>query len=173
MPALLERESFRSLLLGPPGARQGNNSTSTLVHSRGDSPLEELEATLAQRLRSLYVTSRVWGQRDSCWGEKTEISRRMWHFHLITDTGSDLKKLSKRFQYRCFLSLVTRNFHSALTLGHRSVSYLAAVRLRSVDNSVFHILCQALHLDIYCSVQHVYEEENWTMWCLVSRAQEA
>ncbi|XP_070764286.1 ankyrin repeat and BTB/POZ domain-containing protein 2 isoform X2 [Enoplosus armatus] len=59
MPALLEREGFRSLLLGPPGARQGNNSTSTLVHSRGDSPLEELEATLARRLRSLYVTSRV------------------------------------------------------------------------------------------------------------------
>ncbi|XP_035013048.1 ankyrin repeat and BTB/POZ domain-containing protein 2 isoform X2 [Hippoglossus stenolepis] len=59
MPALLERESFRSLLLGPPGARQGNHPTSTLVHSRGDSPLEELEATLAQRLRSLCVTSRV------------------------------------------------------------------------------------------------------------------
>uniref|UniRef100_A0AAQ5XQN6 ABTB2/3 histone-like domain-containing protein n=1 Tax=Amphiprion ocellaris TaxID=80972 RepID=A0AAQ5XQN6_AMPOC len=39
MPALLEREGFRSL--------------------RGDSPLEELEATLAQRIRSLYVTSRV------------------------------------------------------------------------------------------------------------------
>uniref|UniRef100_A0A673BN16 BTB domain-containing protein n=1 Tax=Sphaeramia orbicularis TaxID=375764 RepID=A0A673BN16_9TELE len=59
MPALLERESFRCLLLGPLAARQGNNSTSTLVHSRGDSPLEELETTLAQRLRSLYVTSRV------------------------------------------------------------------------------------------------------------------
>uniref|UniRef100_A0A3Q4GYC5 Ankyrin repeat and BTB (POZ) domain containing 2b n=1 Tax=Neolamprologus brichardi TaxID=32507 RepID=A0A3Q4GYC5_NEOBR len=59
MPALLERESFRSLLLGPPGARQGNNSTSTLTHSRGDSLAEELETTLAQRLRSLYVTSRV------------------------------------------------------------------------------------------------------------------
>lgn len=59
MSALLERDGFRSLLLGPPGARQGNNSTSMLAHSRGDSPLEELEATLAQRLRSLYVTSRV------------------------------------------------------------------------------------------------------------------
>uniref|UniRef100_A0A3B4XWH6 Ankyrin repeat and BTB domain containing 2 n=1 Tax=Seriola lalandi dorsalis TaxID=1841481 RepID=A0A3B4XWH6_SERLL len=59
MPALLEREGFRTLLLGPPAVRHGNNSTSTLVHSRGDSPLEELEATLAQRLRSLYVTSRV------------------------------------------------------------------------------------------------------------------
>ncbi|CAB1434545.1 unnamed protein product [Pleuronectes platessa] len=59
MPSLLERESFRSLLLGPPGARQGSHPTSTLVHSRGDSPLEELEATLAQRLRSLCVTSRV------------------------------------------------------------------------------------------------------------------
>uniref|UniRef100_A0A673BPU9 ABTB2/3 histone-like domain-containing protein n=1 Tax=Sphaeramia orbicularis TaxID=375764 RepID=A0A673BPU9_9TELE len=46
MPALLERESFRCLLLGPLAARQGNNSTSTLT-------------TLAQRLRSLYVTSRV------------------------------------------------------------------------------------------------------------------
>lgn len=69
MPALLEREGFRSLLLGPPGTRQGNTSTSTLVHSRGDSPLEELEASLAQRLRSLHVTSRVWGQQDSCCGE--------------------------------------------------------------------------------------------------------
>lgn len=58
MSALLERESFRSLLLGPPGARQGNN-TFMLVHSRVESPLEELEATLAQRLRSLYVSSRV------------------------------------------------------------------------------------------------------------------
>uniref|UniRef100_A0A8C5EIQ6 BTB domain-containing protein n=1 Tax=Gouania willdenowi TaxID=441366 RepID=A0A8C5EIQ6_GOUWI len=52
MPALLERESFRSLLLGIPGTRQGSN-TSALAHSRGDSPMEELEATLAQRLRSL------------------------------------------------------------------------------------------------------------------------
>uniref|UniRef100_A0A667X221 Ankyrin repeat and BTB domain containing 2 n=1 Tax=Myripristis murdjan TaxID=586833 RepID=A0A667X221_9TELE len=59
MPALLEREGFRSLLLGPSGARPGANSTSTLAHVRGDSPLEELEATLAQRLRSLHVTSRV------------------------------------------------------------------------------------------------------------------
>lgn len=58
MPALLEREAFRTLLLGPPGARHGNNSTS-LAHGRGDSPLEELEAALAQRLRSLYVSSRV------------------------------------------------------------------------------------------------------------------
>uniref|UniRef100_A0A7N8WXT5 Ankyrin repeat and BTB/POZ domain-containing protein 2 n=1 Tax=Mastacembelus armatus TaxID=205130 RepID=A0A7N8WXT5_9TELE len=39
MPTLLEREGFRSL--------------------RGESLLEGLEATLAQRLRSLYVTSRV------------------------------------------------------------------------------------------------------------------
>ncbi|XP_034391884.1 ankyrin repeat and BTB/POZ domain-containing protein 2 isoform X2 [Cyclopterus lumpus] len=59
MPALLEREAFRSLLLGPPAARHGHNSTSTLLHSRGESPLEELEATLAQRLLSLCVTSRV------------------------------------------------------------------------------------------------------------------
>uniref|UniRef100_A0A8C5EQ62 Ankyrin repeat and BTB/POZ domain-containing protein 2 n=1 Tax=Gouania willdenowi TaxID=441366 RepID=A0A8C5EQ62_GOUWI len=58
MPALLERESFRSLLLGIPGTRQGSN-TSALAHSRGDSPMEELEATLAQRLRSLCITSRV------------------------------------------------------------------------------------------------------------------
>uniref|UniRef100_A0A665TLR3 ABTB2/3 histone-like domain-containing protein n=1 Tax=Echeneis naucrates TaxID=173247 RepID=A0A665TLR3_ECHNA len=58
MPALLERDGFRSLLLGPACVQQGS-TTSTLVHSRGDSPLEELEATLAQRLRSLYVTSRV------------------------------------------------------------------------------------------------------------------
>uniref|UniRef100_A0A8C7PNP8 Ankyrin repeat and BTB (POZ) domain containing 2b n=1 Tax=Oncorhynchus mykiss TaxID=8022 RepID=A0A8C7PNP8_ONCMY len=41
MAGLLEREAFRSLLLG------------------GDSPLEELETTLARRLRSLYITSRV------------------------------------------------------------------------------------------------------------------
>uniref|UniRef100_A0A8C9WX43 Ankyrin repeat and BTB domain containing 2 n=1 Tax=Sander lucioperca TaxID=283035 RepID=A0A8C9WX43_SANLU len=59
MPALLDREGFRSLLLGPAAARQGNNSTSMLVHCRGELPLEELEATLAQRLRSLCVTSRV------------------------------------------------------------------------------------------------------------------
>ncbi|XP_037538655.1 ankyrin repeat and BTB/POZ domain-containing protein 2 isoform X1 [Nematolebias whitei] len=59
MSALLEREAFRTLLLGPPGARQGNNSTSSLAHSRGDSPLEELEAALAQRLRSLHISSRV------------------------------------------------------------------------------------------------------------------
>uniref|UniRef100_A0A8C7G200 Ankyrin repeat and BTB domain containing 2 n=2 Tax=Oncorhynchus TaxID=8016 RepID=A0A8C7G200_ONCKI len=38
MAGLLEREAFRSL---------------------GDSPLEELETTLARRLRSLYITSRV------------------------------------------------------------------------------------------------------------------
>lgn len=59
MPALLEKEGFKALLLGPPGARQGNISTSTLAHCQGDSPVEELEATLAQRLRSLHVTSRV------------------------------------------------------------------------------------------------------------------
>ncbi|KAM9376338.1 ankyrin repeat and BTB/POZ domain-containing protein 2 [Pholidichthys leucotaenia] len=59
MPALMERESFRNLVLGTPAARQGHNSASALAHSRGDSPLEELETTLAQRLRSLYVTSRV------------------------------------------------------------------------------------------------------------------
>ncbi|XP_061577452.1 ankyrin repeat and BTB/POZ domain-containing protein 2 [Cololabis saira] len=59
MPALLEKEGFRGLMLGLSGARQGNNSTSSLAHTRTDSPLEELEATLAQRLRSLYVSSRV------------------------------------------------------------------------------------------------------------------
>uniref|UniRef100_A0A1A8P3H9 Ankyrin repeat and BTB (POZ) domain containing 2 n=1 Tax=Nothobranchius pienaari TaxID=704102 RepID=A0A1A8P3H9_9TELE len=59
MPALLEREAFRTLLLGPPGTRQGNSSTSSLAHNRSDSPLEELEATLAQRLHSLYISSRV------------------------------------------------------------------------------------------------------------------
>lgn len=86
MPALLEREGFKSLLLGPSGARQGNISVSTLAHSRGDSPVEELEATLAQRLRSLHVTSRVWGQQDSCWGETTQMSGRTWQlkFHLVT-----------------------------------------------------------------------------------------
>lgn len=77
MPALLEREAFKTLLLGPPAARQGNNSTSTLVHSRQDSPLEELEATLAQRLRSLHITSRVWGEQDSCWGKKTVLRRQV------------------------------------------------------------------------------------------------
>lgn len=58
MPALLEREGFRSLLLGP---RQGNSSSSTLVHHshRVDCPLEEMESALAQRLHLLYVTSRV------------------------------------------------------------------------------------------------------------------
>ncbi|XP_055365795.1 ankyrin repeat and BTB/POZ domain-containing protein 2 isoform X2 [Betta splendens] len=59
MSALLEREDFRCLLFGSAGTRQGNNSTSMLVHIRAESPLEELEATLARRLRSLYVTSRV------------------------------------------------------------------------------------------------------------------
>lgn len=53
MSGLLEREAFRSLLLGPPGARWGAGA------GRGESPLEELENTLARRLRSLYVTSRV------------------------------------------------------------------------------------------------------------------
>ncbi|XP_061532579.1 ankyrin repeat and BTB/POZ domain-containing protein 2 [Phycodurus eques] len=56
MPALMERETFRCLLLG---CRQGNGSTSTLTLNQGESPLEELEVTLARRLRSLYVTSRV------------------------------------------------------------------------------------------------------------------
>lgn len=70
MPALLEKEALKSLLLGPLGARSGNNSTSMVVHGWAESPLEELKATLAQRLRSLYVTSRVW--------EKTEISGRRW-----------------------------------------------------------------------------------------------
>lgn len=58
MPALLEKEGFRTLLLGTLGARQGNNCTS-LAHSRSDSPLPELEAILAQRLRSLYISSQV------------------------------------------------------------------------------------------------------------------
>uniref|UniRef100_A0A8C6UK42 Ankyrin repeat and BTB (POZ) domain containing 2b n=1 Tax=Neogobius melanostomus TaxID=47308 RepID=A0A8C6UK42_9GOBI len=58
MPVMLEREGFRSLLLGP---RQGNSSASTLVHHshRADSPLEEMESALARRLHLLYVTSRV------------------------------------------------------------------------------------------------------------------
>ncbi|KAM6960971.1 ankyrin repeat and BTB/POZ domain-containing protein 2 [Aplochiton taeniatus] len=57
MVGLLEKESFKSLLLGPPGTRAGPNPTSSLA--RADSPLDELEGTLARRLRSLYVTSRV------------------------------------------------------------------------------------------------------------------
>ncbi|XP_019749692.1 ankyrin repeat and BTB/POZ domain-containing protein 2 [Hippocampus comes] len=56
MPALMERETFRCLLLG---CRQGSGSTSTLALNQGESLLEELEVTLARRLRSLYVTSRV------------------------------------------------------------------------------------------------------------------
>uniref|UniRef100_A0A8C8FZM4 ABTB2/3 histone-like domain-containing protein n=1 Tax=Oncorhynchus tshawytscha TaxID=74940 RepID=A0A8C8FZM4_ONCTS len=50
MAGLLEREAFRSLLLGPLGAHWVTEM---------DSPLEELETTLARRLRSLYITSRV------------------------------------------------------------------------------------------------------------------
>lgn len=77
MPSLLEKEGFKSLLLGPPCSRQGNISTSTLAHSRGDSPMEELEATLARRLRSLHVTSRVWGAvTDSCCEETIRMSVR-------------------------------------------------------------------------------------------------
>uniref|UniRef100_A0A8C2INH1 Ankyrin repeat and BTB (POZ) domain containing 2b n=1 Tax=Cyprinus carpio TaxID=7962 RepID=A0A8C2INH1_CYPCA len=49
MAGLLERESFRMLILGS-GTRSGSGK---------DSLLEELEATLARRLRSLLVTSRV------------------------------------------------------------------------------------------------------------------
>ncbi|XP_035274780.1 ankyrin repeat and BTB/POZ domain-containing protein 2-like isoform X2 [Anguilla anguilla] len=49
MVGLLERESFRGLVLGS-GGRWGPGR---------DSPLDGLEATLAQRLRSLYVTSQV------------------------------------------------------------------------------------------------------------------
>ncbi|MEQ2299425.1 Ankyrin repeat and BTB/POZ domain-containing protein 2 [Ameca splendens] len=59
MPVLLEKEGFRTLLLGTHRARQGNNCTSSMAHSRSDSPLEELEAILAQRLRSLYISSQV------------------------------------------------------------------------------------------------------------------
>uniref|UniRef100_A0A671RE37 Ankyrin repeat and BTB/POZ domain-containing protein 2-like n=1 Tax=Sinocyclocheilus anshuiensis TaxID=1608454 RepID=A0A671RE37_9TELE len=49
MAGLLEREAFRMLILGS-GTRSGSGK---------DSLLEELEATLARRLRSLLVTSRV------------------------------------------------------------------------------------------------------------------
>ena len=59
MHALLEKEGFRSLLLAPPtGARPGppaSAATPLAPHTAA----EELEATLARRLRSLYVTSRV------------------------------------------------------------------------------------------------------------------
>lgn len=131
MPALMEREGFRSLLLGPPGARQGNSSTSTLVHSRGDSPLEELEATLARRLRSLYVTSRVWGQQDSCRGEKTEISGRMWQmkqkFHLITDTGFDSSSISVCGQFNVsYFVPIAPSWHLLL--------YTACLWRRKFDN---------------------------------------
>ncbi|KAJ8252473.1 hypothetical protein COCON_G00217850 [Conger conger] len=50
IPDLLERDSFRGLVLGAAGVRTGPGR---------DSPLEELEGALARRLRSLYVTSRV------------------------------------------------------------------------------------------------------------------
>lgn len=103
MPALLEREGFRSLLLGPPGARQGNSSTSMLVHSRGDSPLEELEATLAQRLRSLYVSSRVWGRQDSCWREETEISGRLWQLKLSLIQDFAAVKTFALWTLQCFI----------------------------------------------------------------------
>ncbi|KAJ8390914.1 hypothetical protein AAFF_G00098340 [Aldrovandia affinis] len=49
MAGLLEREVFRALVLGP-GGRWGPGR---------DHPLEELEGTLARRLRSIYITSRV------------------------------------------------------------------------------------------------------------------
>ncbi|KAF4095348.1 ankyrin repeat and BTB/POZ domain-containing protein 2 [Onychostoma macrolepis] len=49
MAGLLEREAFRTIILGS-GTRSGSGK---------DSLLEELEATLARRLRSLLVTSRV------------------------------------------------------------------------------------------------------------------
>ncbi|XP_036391105.1 ankyrin repeat and BTB/POZ domain-containing protein 2 isoform X2 [Megalops cyprinoides] len=49
MPELLEKEVFRTVVLGV-GGRTGPG---------WDSPLEQLEATLACRLRSLYVASRV------------------------------------------------------------------------------------------------------------------
>lgn len=72
MPSLLEKESFKTLLLGPPCSRHGNITTSTLAHSRGDWAMEELEATLARRLRSLHITSRVWGAAaDACCEEMT------------------------------------------------------------------------------------------------------
>ncbi|KAG7255611.1 hypothetical protein CRUP_010423 [Coryphaenoides rupestris] len=59
MPALLEREAFRGLLLGAQGgARGGANGGSSRAHP-DPSPLEPLEATLAGRLRSLYTSSRV------------------------------------------------------------------------------------------------------------------
>uniref|UniRef100_A0A3B4AHE0 ABTB2/3 histone-like domain-containing protein n=1 Tax=Periophthalmus magnuspinnatus TaxID=409849 RepID=A0A3B4AHE0_9GOBI len=57
MPAMLEKDGFKSLLLGP---RQPNNSSSSQAQThRADCPLEEMESTLAQRLHLLYVTSRV------------------------------------------------------------------------------------------------------------------
>ncbi|KAK7891739.1 hypothetical protein WMY93_023702 [Mugilogobius chulae] len=57
MPSMLEREGFRSLLLGP---RQVNGSSSTQTNNhRVDCPVEEMESALAQRLHLLYVTSRV------------------------------------------------------------------------------------------------------------------
>lgn len=49
MAGLLEREAFRTIILGS-GTRSGSGK---------DALLEELEATLARRLRSLLVTSRV------------------------------------------------------------------------------------------------------------------
>ncbi|XP_063052676.1 ankyrin repeat and BTB/POZ domain-containing protein 2 isoform X2 [Engraulis encrasicolus] len=55
MPGLMEQEAFRSLLLLGPGARWGAHSNATTR----DTPLDDMEAMLARRLRSLYVTSRV------------------------------------------------------------------------------------------------------------------
>ncbi|XP_048113700.1 ankyrin repeat and BTB/POZ domain-containing protein 2 [Alosa alosa] len=56
MPGLMEREAFRGLLLlGPgPGVTGGSR-----WGSGRENPMDEMEALLARRLRSLYVTSRV------------------------------------------------------------------------------------------------------------------
>ncbi|KAJ7998107.1 hypothetical protein DPEC_G00219130 [Dallia pectoralis] len=61
MACLLERESFRFLILRNPGSRwaTGTGSGPKKYPPRIDSLLEELEFTLARRLRSLYITSRV------------------------------------------------------------------------------------------------------------------
>ncbi|KAL0967862.1 hypothetical protein UPYG_G00258550 [Umbra pygmaea] len=59
MTCLLEREAFRSLLLGAPGTRCTTGSGPKKGHLKADSPMKELETTLARRLCSLYITSRV------------------------------------------------------------------------------------------------------------------
>lgn len=141
MPALLERESFRSLLLGPLAARQGNaSSASTLVHSRGDSPLDELEATLAQRLRSLHVTSRVWARTGS-----TQAEECGWSFTLSLILDQISRSCLNMFEHRWFLSYIWSNILVKKRLQHKDLfSDLAANTLLCGQFSVLYLVPSTL-----------------------------